>query len=60
MPKYTVQWKDPDAIDQRGHYIWDVGDEKEQEKLRKLGCDEYVRIEFDTDAMTAKVVPEGE
>jgi FAD synthase len=55
MPKYQVQWKDPDAIDQRGHYIWDISDEEELEKLRKLGCDECIVVEFDTDVMTATV-----
>lgn len=49
--KYRLTWKDPDYYDGDG----DTSDE-EQEKLRKLGVDEYVSIEFDTEKMTANVI----
>ncbi len=55
MPKYILQWKDPDACDQHGHYHYEGKSEEEQEKLAQLGCDEYLVVEFDTDAMTATV-----
>lgn len=57
MPKYQVQWKDPDACDENGHYIYEGKSDEEREKLHQLGCDEYLVVEFDTDAMTATVRP---
>jgi hypothetical protein len=61
MPKYIIQWKDPDAwskcddpeIDD--NFLWSAGPDEELEKLSELGANEYLVVEFDTDAMTATV-----
>jgi len=58
MPKYLLQWKDPDFCDAKtGEHPYDVLPEDEVNKLRELGAREYIVIEFDTDAGIAKAVP---
>lgn len=52
--KVTIVWKDPDATDGDGKYLYESD---EYEKLRQLGAGEYLAVEFDTDAMTARVIP---
>ena len=54
MPKYTIQWKDPDYYCEK--FEVDGLDEEEYQKLRQLGFGEYLVAEFDTDTMTATVV----
>lgn len=61
MPKYAIQWKDPDRsnmmlVDGKWKDVdtYDL-DEVEQRKLDKLGDAEYFVVYFDTDAMTATV-----
>lgn len=56
MSKITVVWKDPDASDDDGY----VYENPEYDKLRALGCSEYLTVEFDTEAMTARVIPPKE
>lgn len=57
MPKYLLQWKDPDFVDAKsGEPVCDIVHNKEYQKLRELGIGEYLIVEFDTDAMTTSVV----
>ncbi len=53
MPKYILQWKDPDFCEGKTGKFLEQLPEDDQDKLRSLGAQEYVAIEFDTDAMTA-------
>lgn len=62
MPKYAIQWKDPDRSNMMlvdGKWIdvdtWCDLPEDEQRKLMELGEEEYLTVTFDTDAMTATV-----
>ena len=52
MPKYTFQWKDPEFYETCEE---DVSDE-DWNKMFKLGIGEYIVVEVDTDAGTAKVL----
>ena len=66
--KITMQWKDPDApvIDIEGDIlnkdeVLRTGDSYHlpddiQDKLRAIGCAEYLVVEFDLDTMTGRVV----
>jgi hypothetical protein len=62
MPKYRIQWKDPDRYIERIDGAGDVAEIRDYDelgddyaKLRQLGHAEYLVVEFDTDAMTATV-----
>lgn len=61
MPKYTLQWKDPDFCDaytgeNPRQQVGGTPTDAELAKLRELGAHEYVAVEFDTDTMQTRVV----
>lgn len=65
MPKFLLQWKDPDFG--AGEDLYedimrgdDEASDELHEKLGRLGIEEYLLVEVDTDAMTTKIVaPRG-